>query len=361
MLIVSKAAMVQQLPPVRQYHWIRCDKHKDNQCQFWHYFNPESSKYECYSDPNIGNKVRCKKQGIIELRVGHCMTYEEQERAIYIASCGLTDDFTKNSNGRYIELPVQNVSELNTHMCGPMNRRGRLCSECIEGFGASVISSNFDIMYSKCTGAWYGIPLYLFLEFVPITVFFTNHLLFRVNVTSAPVVAFVFSSQIIVPTFLNYGTQLQFEHPTAHIIIHIIVTFYGFWNLDFFRHILPPFCISPELKHMHVVLIDYISAFYPLCLISITWIIIKLHFHNFKPVVWRWSKLSKCSCIQDRNVSRSNSLIDVFTTFFLLSYSKLVYTSSLILYPLNVVMYRNTNFSNNHFLSAADARTDYFS
>ena len=148
------------------------DKHKDNQCQFWHYFNPESSKYECYSDPNIGNKVRCKKQGIIELRVGHCMTYEEQERAIYIASCGLTDDFTKNSNGRYIELPVQNVSELNTHMCGPMNRRGRLCSECIEGFGASVISSNFDIMCSNCTGAWYGIPLYLFLEFVPITVFY---------------------------------------------------------------------------------------------------------------------------------------------------------------------------------------------
>ena len=117
---------------------------------------------------------------------------------------------------------------------------------------------------------------------------------------------------------------------------------FGIWI--FFRHILPPFCISPELEHMHVVLIDYVSAFYPLCLICITWIIIKLHFHNFKPVVWLWNKLRKCSCIQDRNVSRSNSLIDVFTTFFLLSYSKLVYTSSLILYPLNAVMYRNTSF-----------------
>ena len=206
----------------------------DTRCHFWHSFNPGSSKCECYSDPNIGNKVKCKKRGIIELRVGYCMTYKEQEGAIYIASCGLTDDFTKNSNGRYIELPEKNISELNTHMCGSMNRKGRLCSECIEGFGASVISSNLDIVCSNCTGAWYGIPLYLFLEFVPITVFYVIILLFRVNVTSAPMVAYVFSSHTIIASFLKYGTQLQFEHPTAHITIHIIVTFYGFWNLDFF-------------------------------------------------------------------------------------------------------------------------------
>ena len=140
-----------------------------------------------------------------------------------------------------------------------------------------------------------------------------------------------------------------------------MVTFYAFWNLDIFRYIFPPFCVSPELKHIHIFLITYVSAFYPILLISITWLFIKLHFYNFRPVVWLWSKLNKCSCIRDRNFSQSNSLIDVFTTFFLLSYTKLVTTSSTILSPLNVMMYRNNTLSNTHRFAQADARIDYFS
>ena len=57
----------------------------------------------------------------------------------------------------YIELPVKNISELNYYMCDPMNWRGRLCSECIEGFGLSIISSG--LVCSNCMGAGYGIPL----------------------------------------------------------------------------------------------------------------------------------------------------------------------------------------------------------
>ena len=101
------------------------------------------------------------------------------ERTIYIGPCAFSGNFSTTGNGRYIELPVKNISELNTHMCEPMNRKGRLCSECIKDFGPSVIS--FGLVCSNCTGAWYGIPLYLFLEFVPITVFYLIILLFRVN------------------------------------------------------------------------------------------------------------------------------------------------------------------------------------
>ena len=204
----------------------------------------------------------------IWLRVGHCMTYDEQERTIHIAPCDFDGNFSTSDNGRYVELPVKNISELNYYMCNPMNRRGRLCSECIEGFGPSIISSG--LVCFNCTDAWYGIPLYILLEFVPITIFFVIILFFRVNITSAPMVAFVFFSQVIVATFLNYGIRLKFEHPTAYTLVLIMATFYGFWNLDFFRYILPPFCVSTELKQIHIVLIDYISAFYPLYVSCIT-------------------------------------------------------------------------------------------
>ena len=338
----------------------------DDQCPFWHFFNATTNMCECYTSANTRNDiliVKCTEKGI-ELRVGFCMTYDELEKTVYIVPCveRLSGNFSTTGNGRYIELPVQNASELNDYMCGPMNRKGRLCSECIQGFGLSVTSPGF--VCSNCTGAWYGIPLYLFLEFVPITVFYVIILLFRVNITSAPMVAYVFFSQFIVAVFVSYGVQLQFQEPASYYWVLVVVTFYGFWNLDFFRYIIPPFCISSKLKHIHITLLAYLSSFYPLCLICITWIIVKLHFYNFKPVIWLWSKLSKFSCVRDRSgtsSSQRNSLVDVFTTFFLLSYTKLVYTSSTILSPQNAMAFRNNTLSNTIVLSAADTGIEYFS
>ena len=101
------------------------------------------------------------------------MTYEELERTIYITPCPFSGNFSTSDNGRYVELLVKNVSELNVTMCEPMNRKGRLCSECIADFGPSVIS--LGLVCSHCTGMLYGILLYLFLEFVPIIVFFHCH------------------------------------------------------------------------------------------------------------------------------------------------------------------------------------------
>ena len=52
------------------------------------------------------------------------------------------------------------------------------------------------------------------------------------------------------------------------------VSFYGLWNLDFFRaiynyYILPPFCISPRMNTLQVVSLDYVVALYPLCFTAV--------------------------------------------------------------------------------------------
>ena len=233
----------------------------DDLCPLWHFFNKTTNSCECYTNPSINDIVKCTELQRIELRVGYCMTYDEPERTIYIGSCAFNGgNFSTTGNGRFIELPVKNASELNDNMCGPMNRKGRLCSECIEGFGLSI--SSLMSVCSNCTGAWYGVPLYLFLEFIPITVFYIIILLLRVNLTSAPMVAFVFFSQTIIAGFQNFGDHVIFEQTTAYNWILTVLTLYAFWNLDIFRYIFPPFCVSPELKHIHVVLIYYVSAFY---------------------------------------------------------------------------------------------------
>ena len=103
----------------------------------------------------------------------------------------------------YVQLP-DNISELNDYMCGPMNRKGRVCSECIDGFAPSVTSIGYEC--SNCTDTWYGVPLYLFLEFVPITMFYLAVLVFQISVTSAPMTCCVMYSQLIVSIFVHLFT-----------------------------------------------------------------------------------------------------------------------------------------------------------
>ena len=83
-------------------------------------------------------------------------------------------------------------------MCDSINRRGRLCSECIEGFGPSIISSGLVYMYQlyrPVLGMEYHSTNNKFLEFA-FLFFFSYYfnklaiLFFRVNITSASMVAF---------------------------------------------------------------------------------------------------------------------------------------------------------------------------
>jgi hypothetical protein len=101
----------------------------------------------------------------------------------------------------YTPLP-DNVSELNDCMCGRLNRKGRLCSECKDGYGLATTSVGFQYFEcTKCAGAWYGVPLFLFLEIFPLTVLYLVILLFQVNITSGSITCFIFYSQLIVIGF----------------------------------------------------------------------------------------------------------------------------------------------------------------
>ena len=324
----------------------------DGQCPLWFFFNTTTEQCECYTNPSTTGIVQCDKQEAL-LRVGYCMTYEEGE-GIYVAPCfffqGDTHSFRTTDDNNYIMLP-KNISQLNDYMCGPMNRKGRVCSECIEGFGPSILS--FGSICSNCTDVWYGIPLYLFLEFVPITVFYVVIVLFRISVTSAPMVAFVFFSQTGVITFNSYARIILFKSSITYNFLRVLTSFYGFWNLDFFRYILPPFCISPKLKLIHTTFLYYVSAFYPLILICITWICIELHFRDFKPIVWLWSKLTCCySKCANTTLDYSNSMIDVFATFFLLSYAKIMFASFNLLTPTKVLIMNNYSLYTDQFAKA---------
>ena len=76
-------------------------------------------------------------------------------------------------------------------------------------------------------------------------------------------------------------------------------------------------------------------AFYPIFLILITYVYIKLH-DNFTPVVWLWKPFRRHFAHLRRSWDSTASIINAFTTFLLLAFSKNLFVSFTLLYTFRI-------------------------
>ena len=289
----------------------------------------ERNDYSIYCSVALQNsKVKCTDKDEALLPLGYCMTHEDGV-GIFLAQC--PDYFQLEGHNvtesGYIKLP-NNISQLNDYMCGPMNRKGLLCEDCIDGFGPSVTSIGYKC--SNCSDAWYGVPLYLLLEFVPITVLLLVFLIFQFHITSAPMTCFVMYSQFIMFQLIFHQRYPVMPQNMSSPLFKLTAIFYGIWNLDILRYSVPSFCISSRLQIIHVVLLGYISAFYPLILIFLIWLCIKLHGYNFKPLVWLWRPFHECFFKLQKRLATQSDITNIFASFIYLSHGKLLYQMSIL-------------------------------
>ena len=113
--------------------------------------------------------------------------------------------------------------------------------------------------------------------------------IFHIRATSSPLSALVFMSQFVVYTIrLNVPLHMYIVTGFSYVALQMLLVLCGIWSLDFFRSVIPPFCVSSNIKTVHALALEYIVAFYPILLIFITYACIKLHDNNFRPVVWLW-------------------------------------------------------------------------
>ena len=281
------------------------------------------------------------------LRFGYCMTYNnltemtEHVPSPYIAR--YNTDFIDTVDAFYLRLPG-NVSLLNEFMCGPLNREGSLCGECRDGYGTAIYS--YTLECSKCWGHGYGWVLYFFLELFPITVMYFLVVIFHIRATSSPLSAFVFMSQVVVYTIrLNVPLHVYIENKVAgfsYVLLKVLLVLCGIWSLDFFRSVIPPFCVSSNIKTVHALTLEYLVGFYPIFLIIITYACMKLHDNNFRPVVWLWRPFHRHFVHLRRRWDSKASIVNAFTTFLLLSYSKILFVTFTLLYTFDIRSHTQT-------------------
>ena len=274
-------------------------------------------------------QIFCSKRGP-SLSFSKCATFDGH--SLSIASCRHYFEpgrYNVTVSG-YTLIPIS-LNDLNESMCAPLNRKGLVCRECIDGFGLSVTS--FEYKCINCTAVWYSIPLFLFLEFFPVTVSYLFILAFRVSITSPPMPCFIMFAQffiIYITDSHHLWTGIVNDNGELTLSYMVLRTVYGLFNLDFFRYLPPPLCLGTWLKPIHIPFFRIFTSFYPLFLIFLTWICVKLHDRNVRLIVCLWRPFHKCFVRLRKGWDSKSDLVDVFITFFILTYYKFVYITTIV-------------------------------
>ena len=102
------------------------------------------------------------------LLLEYCMMCDNSSGNMFLGRL-IIYNHQKPSDYLHLELPT-NISHLNDFMC-PLNHKGLLCRDCLDGFGPAVFSTGSAC--ENCTGQSYlCIALYLLFDLVQFTFLF---------------------------------------------------------------------------------------------------------------------------------------------------------------------------------------------
>ena len=238
-----------------------------------------------------------------------------------------------------------------SRLCSSYHRKGQLCGECAENY--TLPASSYHLGCVKCNNYNNGWIKFIVAAFLPLTIFYMVVIIFRISVTSSTLNAFVMVSQITAsPSMIRdiYSSNLVSDpyHVSyfTQFICQLAIAIITIWNLDFFRSLYGYICIHPDINYQQILLLEYAIGIYPLFLILLTFIVVKMH-DNFALVVWLWKPFHRCLALFRRQWNIRNYLVHAFATFIVLSYVKILNTSFELLRPSQLY-----NVHGNHILKA---------
>ena len=303
----------------------------NNDCPLW--FIPDGND-SCKCGSDVGGVVKCNNVSRDVYLLG-CFCMSHDPMGLVVGACPY-HCYHRDKYGLHYLLP-KNVSELEDFLCGHLNRRGRLCGRCKDGYVPSAYS--YELKCVRCSSGHYNWVKYVAVALLPLTAFFIIMIVFQIRVTLPPMVALV---HILQPNMAPQVTRIYTFALTTPALssglipLHIFYTIYGVWNLDFFRSVIPPEEICLELTTVHALALDYLVALYPLLLILITYVLIELHARNVRLLIWAWKPVQYCfnRCGSRRQWNFKSSIIEAFAGFLLLSFGKMWGISYDLLVPV---------------------------
>ena len=303
---------------------------QEQSCPTWYRETEYNGVTRCVCGATLDGAIVCNYTTQETLvNVGHCMSYNDTTKETVAGECPFSSHHV-GAQSFYATLP-NDTSELSSFMCSGFNRTGLLCSQCQQGLGPAVLSYKWQCV--ECFDKRYGWLVYITATLFPATILCLLVMVFQLHVTSAEMNAFVFLCQYITcaSTLLSPYTY-TYVYSTSRLTAtqffeFALLTFYGFWNLDFFQYFIPSFCISNDMSTLYMLALEYIVAVYPLLLTLVIYVCVEMYDSGVRVVVCVWRPFHVCFARFRRRWNPKGSVINTFATFLLLSYSKLLTVS----------------------------------
>ena len=286
--------------------------------------------------------LQCRVDTTSTLSHCYCVTFDTSTGVTTAGNCVYTCAVSGHS---YYHILPNTTTKLDEQLCSPFNRTGTLCGKCEDGL--HPLAYSFDMNCVECPHSRSNWWKFVLAAFLPLTVFFFVVLFFNINVTSSHFHSFIWFSQgIAIPALVRIAILALREKYGAVMGIKILLAAYGIWNLDFFRSLDLGICL--EMDTLQTLALDLAVGVYPLSLLLLTYVLIRLYDTNFKPIVILWKPFHAVFGLFRRNWEVKTSLIDAFSTFFLLSNVKFLSVSFDLLVPVKVYQFNSTSPEPNH-------------
>ena len=291
-------------------------------CPPWFkWVNTSSSSGYCICASEVIGQIQCDQLNQKSyLRVAGCVFYDSDKDEVVAARCPF---LPANSSSIKFLLP-SNVNDLNEYVCGIFHREAKdpICGKYTGNTGPSIYSVGSQCVPCRPINVVY----YLLLQYAPITLLFLVVLLLKLNITAAPMSIYVLFCNVIVfycKCVLPFYTEL-YGSSNSYIVglVKLVASLSAVWSFDALFFIAPPLCMSKHLEEIYMPLIEFVAILYPFILLLLTYIVIQLHFYNFKPIVTLWGVLHRFIKRFHRNWEPTASLIQTFSSLFFLSYAK---------------------------------------
>ena len=300
-------------------------------CPTWNYCS--SGHCQCGEKHDI---IQCNDDNkLTAVLDGNCITYDEDTGFTFAGACFYGCMIKINGDKVYNVLPKKPNELANTSLCNRYNRRGLLCGECKESFSPFVLSYNLSCV--KCPDGHKNWWKFIVIGFAPLTVFCLLVMVLNINVTSSGLHGVVWFSQTFsIPMFVHLVmAQVEFsKHNIILMAVKIFVPFYSFWNLELFRSVIPDTCLS--VNPLQALALEYLVALYPLVLIFLSYCTILLYDTKCLPITIIWTPFRKFFVLFHHNWNIRTSVIDSFSTVYLLSYVKVLSVSMDLLIPTTI-------------------------
>ena len=317
-------------------------------CPTAFHYNNTTSKCDC----NPSYLIVCKPE---EQRAyignGVCITSAVEKGSYYFGECPLTLKNWGNNTDRFLSELPRDPDMLNVTMCGPYNREGLLCGKCIDGYGLPAYPLDFKCVNCSRFPKGVSILLYLMIVFVPTTLLFVCVVGLRLKITSGPLLGYFLFCQLYLRHTYNknqHGFDLitiYSSDTTMKVLFQVSQAVSELWALLFPNLLIPSFCISEQLKSVHIQLLTLVPIIYIVLLGITTCTLMELHARKYRVLNILWKPFRLLLIKFKITLSYGDSIIHGFATLIFLSSTTLIFNVAML------TVYTHVYFSNGHVIN----------